>query len=331
DQVMGRVYLAGRDRGKELRPGEGGAALIRLEKDVAVAMDDPLIIRFYSPAETIGGGTVIDALPPVPWKTCRPWIGSLDGLARPERLERYLERHASDPLSLQAWSRRWQAAPGIVRRWLEDLPIVEFGPSDNPFVTLAGTVHVQGDRLVETLERYHRDSPYKEGIPRDDLRRRVGLSAPLFDHVVSGLESDGRIEGVGGLVRLEGFRPRFSPKDTALARRVETIVKEAAFTPPTLKEMAAKLDLDESRILDIMHVLKREGHVVDVGRDLWFHADLMAALERDIRNFFRRKGSLAVPEFKSMTRTTRKHAIPLLEYLDRKKVTRRRGDERIPG
>ncbi|MFQ6616287.1 MAG: selenocysteine-specific translation elongation factor, partial [Fidelibacterota bacterium] len=331
DQVMGRVYLAGENPKRQLHGGDTDGVLIRLEKEVAAAVNDPLIIRFYSPAETIGGGTVIDTDPPAQWKTCRTWIRSLSGLDLLGRLKTYLDRYADRPLSLEAWSRRWQVAPGIIRQWLVDLPTVEFGSPENPFVTLKEAVSSQKENLVGTLEQFHQDSPYKRGISRDDLRKREGLSGPLFDHLCSQLESENRIEAVQGVVRLKEFRPRFKEKDRALARKVETILKESAFTPPTLKELEGDLDLSRSRILEIMHVLKQDGKVVEVGRDLWFPADLMASLEGEIKTFLRQNSSLAVPQFKSMTHTTRKHAIPLLEYLDRKKVTRRKGDQRVLG
>ncbi|MFQ6674304.1 MAG: SelB C-terminal domain-containing protein [Fidelibacterota bacterium] len=187
----------------------------------------------------------------------------------------------------------------------------------------------QKSRTLSALDDFHSRHPYKKGFPADELRHQLGLSAPLFDFLSEALKVEGRIDVAQGIVRRHGFRIELNEGDKVLAQTVERELKEAAFTPPTVDTLAGNLGLADSRMLQILHVLKDQGKAVDVARDLWFHGDSLISMENDVRAFLREHSSLAVSDFKTMTRTTRKHAIPLLEYLDKRKVTRREGDSRV--
>ncbi|MFQ6674305.1 MAG: hypothetical protein ACE5GH_05930, partial [Fidelibacterota bacterium] len=101
DEVMARVFLVSSDKQKTLQPGESGTALFRLDREIPLAMDDALILRFYSPTETIGGGVVIDTDPPARWNICRKWLGSLAGSTREDRMEKFLQASAKKPLTFQ--------------------------------------------------------------------------------------------------------------------------------------------------------------------------------------------------------------------------------------
>ena len=91
EEVLGRIFFVEKGR-KKCEAGESTVALVRLEQEVAAAVDDSFILRFYSPAETIGGGTVVDPAPPVRLKAARPWLAGLVNKSSDERLEKFLNR-----------------------------------------------------------------------------------------------------------------------------------------------------------------------------------------------------------------------------------------------
>ncbi|MEE9167635.1 MAG: SelB C-terminal domain-containing protein, partial [Candidatus Neomarinimicrobiota bacterium] len=329
DEVMAKVRLVNPGKRKVVNPGEASTALIELEKAVAVAIDDPFILRFYSPLETIGGGVIIDTQPPSSWKECKRWLQSLEGLIRSERLKKFLVATENEPLTMKGWSQRWQLSEPVFRELLRSLSIKEFGPKENPFVTLVSSLENQKRACVEAVDNFHEQSPYQRGIPKDRLRQILGFHASLFDYITHELESEKKIEAVEGIVRIQGFHVELTGKDTELASRLEKALKDSLYTPPVIKQLAELIDLPEAKTLQLMHVLKGQGKAEEVSRNLWFHVETLTVMENEIRRFFEDKASMAVNDFKSLTHTTRKHAIPLLEYLDDRRITRREGDQRV--
>ena len=328
DEVMGKVFFVRTDQ-KKLNPGETSMILIKLEKDAAVAIDDPLIVRFYSPPETIGGGVIIDPFPPDRWKVCRSWLESLVGLNQKERLRKFLESFASEPLTLKEWCHRYQVSPSVFRQLIIDLQVIKFGSQDNPFVTLTSSLENQKRAYLEEIRNFHHQSPYKMGIARDSLRQNLGFSISLFDFLTFHLENEGKINVLEGLVRKHGFRIELNTKDQELANHIEEELKKTKFTPPSLTELATTQKTSLSKILQLMHILKNQGKAEEVEDNLWFHVDHLHSIEERIRNFFEDKSFMAVNDFKLLTKTTRKHAIPLLEYFDRRRLTQRDGNQRV--
>lgn len=329
DEIMGKVLLAASGREKSISPGQTATVLIKLERIAAVALDDPVIVRFYSPPETIGGGVVVDTSPPSRWKQARLWLKSLGGLRQTERLERFLASTVNEPLTLSGWSQRWQVSEQVFRQSLADLEITEFGSKGSPFITLSSAVDSQKQACIEALSDFHRRYPYRGGITRDRLRKDLGFSAGLFEFLIEELETGGEIETAEGLIRISGFRIELSDEDEKIIIRLEKILKGERFTPPSLSDLAGMVELTVEKTLQFMHILKGKGKAVEVGRELWFHTEHLNWADAEIRAFLEAHTSMAVNDFKSLTNTTRKHAIPLLEYFDRCRVTQRQGDRRV--
>jgi len=329
DEVMGRVYLADGAGKKKLQPGAESAALIRLEKSVGAAMGDPVVIRFYSPAETIGGGAVIDPAPPKKWKESRQWLALLMGENEQQRLVLFLKASKKKPLSLKQWAAKWQISRENFEALLSNLEVDKFGVPDHPFIQLRSDGESLTEEYRRVMQESHKQRLYRKGIPKEELRQQLKLSRPVFDFTTEKLVSQGEIGLAKGLVLLEGFHAELSSRDKELAERVEGQLRQSDLTPPSLADLASFLGVSSSDLLSILHVLKDQDQVVEVNENLWYHRESLDQLEQKVRDFFRSQSLLPVNDFKSITHTTRKHAIPLLEYLDEHEITRREGDHRI--
>jgi len=176
------------------------------------------------------------------------------------------------------------------------------------------------------------------GMTKEELRARAAaqVSAPtalpsplLFNAVLQALGARGKLEVRGESVRLTGREIQMSPEELAARDEITRIFESASLAVPSAKEILAALPIDRARAEKILLILLKEGVLVKVAEDLIFHR---AALERLRGLLARRKeqsNRLNVAIFKELTGLSRKYAIPLLEYLDRERVTRREGDERI--
>ncbi len=329
DEVMGRVHIVSSVRSKSISPGESSTVLIRPEKPAPVAMGDPIIIRLYSPMETLGGGTVIDTHPPEKWKEARKWLTELTQLSEEDRTALFLERSQSDSQTVSQWCRRFQVGPAQLEARLEGLKLIRFGSSRDPYLALSNVVEEQMTSLSKAVGLFHEKAAYRLGVPRDELRQKLGYSEALFDYLTEILIKDNKIEVREGLIRAGGHEITLDDSDRKLAQQVSDTLQKFSTTPPVLSELAVELGQSDKKILEILHVLKSEGKVKEIAQNLWYFANVLKEIESSVRNFFEAHEMMAVTDFKKLTGTTRKHAIPLLEYLDRHDITFREGDRRV--
>ena len=310
-------------------PGAEALARIRLEQPLVVTRGDRLVLRAYSPVSTVGGAVVIDPQPPS------------TGLRRADVVERF-ERLAGDPhtaveYAVAAAGARGLDAADLVRR-------LGLAPAESTRAIDAGhgaaTLVHAGGRLFSVaaaarvaaqirarLEAFHRQHPEESGMSRETLRDMLTTTAAqaLVDDALQRMASTGDIAGADRL-SLTTHRPLVSGEDQQLRREIAAIVKRGALSPPDVEAMASTVDRPRPAVDQAALALVRAGVLVRAGGVL-FHADTLAGLKAEVRG--KQGATLDVGTFKQQYGLSRKFAIPLLEWLDRERVTRRVGDRRI--
>ena len=185
-------------------------------------------------------------------------------------------------------------------------------------------------RLLEELEARHRENPKSEGIPREELRERVFHRAPaaVFDAVLDRLASDGKIVA-RDRIAMAGHALSLSPEEVRARAALDEAYRRAHLTPLDTASVVRSLGMPAAVADSIIKLLVRERTLIKVD-SLIFHSDALRVLKDDVRRM-KQEGAtrVDVASFKERFGVTRKYAIPLLEYLDRERVTRRVGDERI--
>jgi len=193
-------------------------------------------------------------------------------------------------------------------------------------------------KVIEQLEKFHTENPLLAGLPKEDLRSRTGVpSSPrpglpsnlLFNALLQALAAQGRIEVQGETVRLAGRRIQLTPEEQAAKDQISAAFEKTGLAVPSAPEVLAKLRLDRPRAEKLLQILLRENLLVRVTEDLIFHRSALQQLKELLVRRKAQSNRVNVAVFKEITGLSRKYAIPLLEYLDRERVTRREGDERI--
>jgi selenocysteine-specific elongation factor len=298
-----------------------------LREPLLLLPGDRFIVRMFSPVVTIGGGTVLD-------------------IAAPERLRRAeLERRCAtldagtvkDRLMLLALeSGHGVGIPEAVARTGMTSSEIQ-GAVRTPEFFFTGDSHrwfasqawatQKAREIHDAVAAFHRAQPLQKGMPKEALRTAVLKDAPAFllDALLAALLTDVRVEGE--TVRLESHRVALGSGEELAARAIEDRFRAAGLSVPTAAEVLAACGVDAARARALLEVLLRAGNLVRVGEGLIFHASTLKDLRATLVS---RKGTrFTVTEFKEWTGVSRKYAIPLLEYLDRQRVTRREGDSRV--
>jgi len=342
-ETVAEILLYGQS---ELPPGQSALAQLRLQEEVLVLPGDRFIVRQFSPVTTIGGGTVLDPLARRPMLRDTARAAFLETLSRGERDEiliAMVERACAGP-----GTGRNSAGLGMqemVARtgWLEKeileavqklstagkLKIITNDPLK--IVTPEVFEEVCG-KISGTVERFHKENPLLPGIAREELRVSLGrrISAETFRAALEELAAKKKVELQGELVRRAGAGIALQPEETRAKEQIEKAFSSSGLAVPSVKEVLAKLSVESKRAEKLLQILLREKILIRVTPELIFHRDALAQLRDQLLVLKETKGErFSVPAFKELTGITRKYAIPLLEYLDRERVTRRAGDERV--
>jgi selenocysteine-specific elongation factor len=178
------------------------------------------------------------------------------------------------------------------------------------------------EQLLEWLEAFHKKHPSATGAPI--AAARLGLDASLANAVFDGM-SEIRIQGE--MIALAGHQAQFTDQEARALSSMEQVFRIAALQPPLLTEAMKASGLDAKASRSLVEILIKSQRLIRVSEDLVFHADAISQIRKSLSVHKGRRFS--VPEFKDWMQVSRKYAIPLLEYLDRQRVTRRDGDSRV--
>ncbi|MEW6365232.1 MAG: selenocysteine-specific translation elongation factor [Acidobacteriota bacterium] len=324
-EVLGRCYLLA---GKELEPGSPPVfSEIRLEDPLLVLQGDPFILRSFSPVETHGGGRVVDNLPDRPVR--KHFVSDLEQLAAGE-LEPLVRLRGHAGLPLEAIVQRAGRRPDEehLRRWLGDRAVL-VGEGKQQRLVWAEALERLESSIVKKVEAFHAANPLKPGLPLRELYAQMKLDEPVTAPAIERLVNTARLKVSAGTVALAGFSVQLRPEESGLRGQIETLFKKAGRRPLELSELLATTRQPATAVLPFVSMLLNEKRLLRVAQDIWIHADGLLDLAQALRAFKQRKPRISVGEFKDLSATTRKLAIPLLEFLDRQRLTRRDKDERI--
>ena len=322
---------------KELAPGQSAFAQLRLQDDVLVLPGDRFIVRQFSPVTTIGGGVVLDPLARRLTLRDTGRVALLEILVRGDRLEVLAAMTDRAVLGISFLE--------IVARtgWLENeihattQKLAESGRikivSAEPLVLLSGeSFNEVRQKIAARIEKFHKENPLLPGISREDLRSSLGrrVRPETFRAALDELLAQKKLETQGEIVKRAGATISLDPEEARAKEQIEKAFATAGLAVPSVKEVLSKLPVEARRAEKILQILLRDKILVRVTPELIFHCDALAQLRDRLSAFKKTKGErISVPVFKELTGITRKYAIPLLEYLDRERVTRRAGDERV--
>jgi len=339
-ELLGRVAIAaprsGTGTALEIAPGGSAFVRVRLEAPAVLTRGDRFIVRAYSPPVTIGGGAVLDPLPP------RTAIRTPAALARFQMLDpageagsvvdravlALIEERGGGGLSRDALGTRAglsrDAAARIIERLTGEARAVKVGE----LVVSPAILEQLAAQLLAALQAHHDAQPLAEGIPREEARERIfGRAAPaVFEYVLGELSSQHRIVATDRLA-LASHRVSLSPQEARAYEIIESLLREAGLAPPDEAALVAAANVPAPVVDRVAKLLVRQKRLVKIDT-LLFHADALGRLKADVREM-KGLGGVDVPAFKERYGITRKYAIPLLEYLDRERVTRRVGNSRV--
>ncbi len=330
-EIMARVLLLGQP---ELEPGGRACARFRLEAPLVAVPGDRFVIRTYSPIMTIGGGTLLDVDPPRFRRKAPAVVAHLELLERgsPEDVvEEHVRQRGGAGARASALSGRVPFGPDRLRALLAGLE------ARGRVLAIERDWYLHVDSLarlrtltLSALEEFHRASPLRAGMSREELRGRVGgPEEKIFGHLLSSLEAEGVVRAERDKVRLASHEVRLTPEQQRIVDRVEREFLEAEAAPPSPEEALARAGLTGGEEHELFQILVEAKKLVRVKESLFFHARALDTIQDKVVALLRERKEISPGDVKDLLGISRKYAIPLLEHLDARRVTTRVGERRV--
>ncbi|HHW01981.1 MAG TPA: selenocysteine-specific translation elongation factor [Thermoanaerobacterales bacterium] len=336
-EAMARVNFIDRE---ELSPGEETFALLLMEEPIACVYKDYYVIRSYSPVTTIGGGQILFVNPKRIKKDCRKealealkktfsgglqdFVIALLGTFGRE----YLDLRDICPYTGKNIKQMREVAMALDAEG--KVILIRVSGEDVLFDT-AFYKNIARETLA-IVQDYHKKFPLSEGIAKEELRSRINLEPGIFEALLAAWIKDGLLECRGNIIKKKGFSVVLSPLQQDIFRKIQGIFFERGWTPPAIEEVMSEFQLNqEKEVKDVLLRLIDEGKLIKINEDIYMSAEWVEKALHLLQQYFVNNRELTVSSFRDMLGTSRKYALPLLEYMDSIKATRRVKEVRVAG
>jgi len=330
-EILGRMQILGDD---QLEPGKRGYVQFRGEHPLACARGDRFVVRSYSPMVTIGGGIVLDASP-ARHKRHDPAV--LAALAAKER--------GSPEDLLESWL---QTAPvgGLMKEFPKTLGLPESAIAEAARVLIEretavqlGTdrlIHVSAlaaatDRALRELADFHAANALRPGMPKEELRGSLGrgVDPRAFAALLTRWQSEGIVAADPATVRLSDYAVLLAPSQQSTLDRIAESYRKATFNVPSVEDVAEEIGETTELVSTMIRVGQDQGLLFKIVEGFYYHRDTMEKARAIVLQHIQSHGNITVSQFRDLTGSSRKYALPVMEYFDSIRFTRRVGDERV--
>jgi selenocysteine-specific elongation factor len=312
--VLAKVTVL--DDSGPIQPGTTAAVRLHLRKPQILLPEDRFILRRFSPVSTIGGGMVASITARGRTKKNLSQRTRFLAQASPTERIQYLVEESSNGLSM---------ADAVALNGLEPEAIRKLHPSRHDWLISTAQLAHHQKQVIAMLAGFHSAQPLQQGMAKEALRAAVLPDAPAF--LFEDLLGSPEIVVERETVRLRSHRVTLQNEEQAELERLESVFRSAGMAVPSIAEVLAGSRIDAARARTLLQTLLKQAKLIRVNNELAIHAEAAEAIRSLLQS---RKGArFSVGDFKEWTGVSRKYAIPLLEWLDRQRVTRREGDTRF--
>lgn len=312
-----------------LEPGQTGWVQFRVSAPIAVLKSDRFIVRRASPSETIGGGEVVDPQPQRHRRFHAETIRALETLATGSPPELILQALSAGPVEARLLAK---AVPGLapditqsaVDALLDSETVQRLAGARGQDTILVSRSWWEGwaTSLGVVLAQFHAANPLRPGVPREVARRQLGIASPrVFDILVAASAAREMLIDDGATLRSRAFRISLDPVRRQLADRWLAALHATPHAPPS----AVDFGIDPESVAALAH----NQEIVRATDTVAYSAEAWANIVRETLAYIDTHGTITMAQFRDHFGASRKYAQAALEHMDRLKLTRRSGDDRV--
>ena len=316
--------------------GRGKYVQIRTDNPIIAGPNDRYILRNNSPAVTIGGGKILEAVKHKIKRSRPGLIEEINQLAEAINtsqgfIEFSILHAVNGAIHLDEISLRTKLHPKLVSEIISSSLLDEKVVQVSANLYLHKTVKKRlGDALIDEVRKFHNNNPDSVGMGDEDLQNQIGIEKKVFDFILTQLLDNSELILRKQHIALPCHSEQFDPKTQQLLNKIESIYLHNLFSPPKMEDLPALIRKNVSDIQKTVKILIEQQILVRVEKDMYFHSEAIDKAKQRIIEYIEGagEGRLESVQFKYLLDTTRKYALPMLDYMDKIGVTRRDGNTR---
>jgi len=316
-------------------PGDTAQIQLRLEKPILAFRGDRFIVRDFSAQYTVGGGQIINPFAPRHKRFTEETLELLDDWERAndaEVVDLVLAQSPQLCVSEDFLHYYLRYSDAGIRRFLKELEqdqkVVSWS-GGTLLVSAADRTERAQTELINALETFHDQNPLAPGQNVAQLRLQIGLDEVAFEKIVPSLVRKKQIAKDGNFLRLTSHHIQFSGEVEAVKKKIEKVFLDAKLNTPSLGELTAQLsEYPSQSIQETFYALLNLGRFIKISDGFFIHADTFDKLSKLLTNYLGENGIITVAEFRELAQTSRKYAVPFLEYCDGQGITIREENHR---
>lgn len=335
-EVMCRVVLLDRD---VLKPGESALVQLRLEEEIACRKGDPFVLRFYSPMITVGGGVVIEGNPPKRKRFKEDTISELSvkELGEPkEILEQYLIKNGHNFADRKTVISNIQALPeneyeDIVNDLVKEKKVITVKIGNEIWDIHQLYIHDLGATAAEILNDFHIKHPLKKGMAKEEFKQKLFKSekSKLLESLLDILRKQDYFKMEGQNVAAFDFEIKFTNEQQKIGNYILKTLKEGGYSPLKYVEMESEWQKEKKNFKAVYQALSDRGDIVIIDDEIAFEKEVFNKAYEAVMAELKTNGKIHLAGVRDLLNTSRKYAMAILDYLDKNKITKRVGDDRV--
>ncbi len=333
-EVFGRAVLLSAEDG--LLPDDVGYVQFRLEKPVFAFRGDGFVVRDFTNQETLGGGEILNPFPPMHKRLAEETIQQLENWEAADDSE--LVRLVADTgssVSVPENSLKFylpysgEKMEKLLEEMAEQGDIIRYASGDKRMIASVERMARMKDGILSELSRFHAERPLAEGANHSKVRSQLSIDEFTFDRLLQELIQSGEVSRSGNIIKLTSHQMVFNENELEISEAIEQLFLEKELSPPSESELATLLDsYSQDDVQDVFQALLHQGRLIRISGDMVLHSAAVEKTLNSLRDFLVKRHQITVSEFRQLAKTSRKYAVPFMEYCDAAGFTVRNGNFR---
>ena len=324
-EVMARILLFSNTT---VKAGESVGAILKFEKPTIISIDDYFIIRKYSPLVTVGGGQILDMNIFNKWKDNKEYVNKIyNKKSQYERVSIIISSRAENPFTYNSLSKYLNVSENNLKTFIKKIDFIEL--FDDNWILTENQFKDTSNTIIDYFESFHNKNPYRRGMIKDEILNSLNIEEQFLNAILKYLLNKKFLKYSNNNWSKFDFSISLTDNEIDLSVKMINLIDKNKLNALSIKELVDSfIKYDKNTIKKILNIEIEIGTILIINSNLLFSEKNIEKLIELVKKYFINNVSLDVKSFKEITKTTRKYAVPLLEYLDKINVTCRIGNER---
>ena len=320
-EVMARVLFTNRNFNKNK------LALLKFENNIICSFKDKFIIRTYSPITTIGGGKILDVNVGGKWTQIKNYINKFEKKTLDEDvIKEIIQSDLSFIYKKVNLSKHLGISNNILDEFINKTDNILIVDNNNSWIFTKQQKEYIENKICDILNVFHSINLFKKGMILEQINEKLGLPEKLLKSFMLDLCKNNKIKMLNDYYSKYNFKIKLSENDIKIKNKLLEKLESEFYETSGLSELAVFLNENEDKVKNLLKIA--DDDIVVINGSIFFTKNNYNKLLNNIDKHFKIKDTLNISEFKRITNTSRKYVVPLLEYLDKNKITYRIGNER---